>query len=308
VFFIHELAFAPSLCLVMLPRSVLALLFALFLLALQASSQSVTPSVTGSVTGSVSGSGSTSGSGSNSNSGSNSRSGSSSASNSGSNSASGSTSNTNSGSTSPSNTVTPPPAVINVQNLCKNHSQNICPSWQDPPGFNYVSFIVKFTPQTCANPPCPTNTTTTIKTSGRISHLTPSTTYTFVIQGVTAGGLISLPATAIFTTAPPNIDISNIVCVEGTNSATHRKVINCNWTAASPTLRELNIKWRCVSPIREPDSNKIKLFPNEAGNRNSGITSIQLEVNRDVTTCTVSFHAYFKAHPATRHVLTVIFE
>jgi len=195
-----------------------------------------------------------------------------------------------------------------VVNLCKNHSQNICPSWQNPPGFKFASFIVTFTPQTCATPPCPTNTTTTITTSGRLSHLTPSTTYTITVQGVTASGLLSLIATATFTTAAADVDISNIVCTEGTNSATHRKVINCNWGAATPPLRELNIKWRCVSTIREPDTNKIRLFASGPAGHNSAITSIQLQVNRDVATCTVSFHAYFKSRPARRHVLTVVME
>jgi len=238
-----------------------------------------TVTVTGTRTGSITGSGS----------------------NSVSNTRSGTISNTLSASAT--NTVTPPPAPFNVTNLCKNHIINICPSWSVPAGFVYTSFLV-----TVSN----TTTTSTFLssfTSGRITNLAPNTAYTVTVQGFEASGFGSLiSAPVVFTTSPQDpklnatLDIHNITCVSFKN--TTRSVIKCSWLPASPTPPTfLSIKWRCVSPIREPDSNHKRIYQKKGA---ATITAVILHVNRDVATCTVFIKAHYPRRPATRHVLTVI--
>jgi hypothetical protein len=157
---------------------------------------------------------------------------------------------------------------------------------------------------------CPTCTPTSFTTSsdsGRVTNLLPSTSYDFTVVGVTASGLHSLASTPVtFTTDPtdakidPAKDINNIVCVSAVTS-TGRTVINCSWNAAAERLTRLVIKWRCVSEIRENDANKKRLYGNGAQ-----VTSVTLNVNRDVATCYVFLRAYYARRPATRHALTVI--
>jgi len=270
-------------------KAFIALAFLLLLIgsAVAQPSTSNTPSNSnsGSISGSSSGSSSGSGSGS------------------GSASNSGSGSNTHSQTASGSNTVTPPPAPINVVNLCLNHDTYICPSWTVPAGV-YVSYIVAFTPTGGA-----TTTVTTFQTSGRVSGLTPGTDYVFVITGVTASGLQGIPSAPVTFTTSLHTDLSNIVCDDVRDGTTRRNVIQCTWTAASPPPDRLVIKWRCVSAIRLPDSHKKRYYG--AG---AAITSVQLNVHRDVATCTVFFHPYYIRQvgppaiirPGTRRSVTVI--
>jgi len=158
------------------------------------------------------------------------------------------------------------------------------------------------------------NTTTTSTflssfTSGRITNLAPNTAYTVTVQGFEASGLASFVSTpVVFTTSPQDpklnstLDIHNVTCVSFKNST--RSVIKCTWLAASPTPpNHLSIKWRCVSPIREPDSNHKRIYQKKGA---ATITSVILHVNRDVATCTVYIKAYYPRRPATRHILTVI--
>jgi len=236
---------------------------------------------------------------------SNTNSNSNSGSNSGSNSNSGSSSGSSSISRTASTTFTPPPAPINVINACLNHDKYICPEWSDPTNpATYVSYIVSFTPTGGV-----ATTVTTLQTSGRISGLTPGTDYVFIITGVTAGGIQGLPSAPVTFTTSLHTDLSNIVCDSVKDSTTRRAVIQCTWTAASPPPDRLVIKWRCVSVIRLPDSHKKRFFGAAAA-----ITSVQLNVNRDVATCTVFIHPYYIRQvgppaiirPGTRRSVTVI--
>lgn len=213
---------------------------------------------------------------------------------------------TKSNSGTPSATTPPGPAVVLLDNRCKNHIVNICPTWSDPAGTFYPRYVVTVSPA-CAkcNPAFPFLTSST---SGRIKGFLPGTTYTITVFGISSKGVLSLPATLTVTTAPadpkldPTLDISNIVCVNSLSSSTGRSVITCTWTAAAPTAPfRISIHYKCSSAIREPDSHKRNYY----GARAAG-TSLTLNVNRDVATCTLRFKAYYKRRPASVHFVTVV--
>jgi hypothetical protein len=196
------------------------------------------------------------------------------------------------------------PAPTNVVNRCVGHIINICPSWANPAGVVYASFIVTYTDLTTSA--VVSFSTTTL--SGRVTNLAPSTGYSFVVTGVTAGGVQGTPSAPVtFTTDPtdpkldPLKDIHNIVCDSVNDTTTGRLVIQCSWLPATETLTRLVIKWRCVSPIRENNRNKKRLFGAAAQ-----ATAVTLNVNRDVATCTVYFHAYYIRRPSNRVQLTVL--
>jgi hypothetical protein len=155
---------------------------------------------------------------------------------------------------------------------------------------------------------CTASTFLVTSLSGRITNLLPETSYDITVRGILASGLTSAPSTvATFVTAAadpkadPTLDISNIVCVSAIDATTERSVISCSWTAAAETLTRLVIKYRCVSVVRKNSSNKKRLYGAAAQ-----VTSINLNVNRDVATCAVFFRAYYARRPATRTGLTVI--
>jgi len=213
---------------------------------------------------------------------------------------------TKSNSVTPSATTPPGPAVILVDNRCKNHIVNACPIWSDPPGVFYPRYLVTISPACVGCSPAFPFTTT--RTSGRIKGFLPATTYTITIQGISTKGVLSLPAPLTFTTAPadpklnPTLDISNIVCTNTINTLTDRSVITCTWNPAAPTPPfRISIKYKCTSAIREPDSHKRNYY----GARAAG-TTITLNANRDVATCTLRFKAYYPRRAASLHFVTVI--
>jgi hypothetical protein len=195
----------------------------------------------------------------------------------------------------------------NVTNRCPGHIRNICVGWDDPAA-SFASFIVTLTNTLTGLVHGPI--TVTGATSWRFNGLNAATPYSALVTGVVGGTGLQVSAAAVtFTTDPadpkldPTLDIRNIVCdsVLVTTTVPSRNVIQCSWTAAAQLLTRLVIKWRCLSEVRERDSNKLRIFGAAAQ-----ATSIQLNVNRDVATCTVHFHAYYVRRPATRHQLTVV--
>jgi hypothetical protein len=198
-----------------------------------------------------------------------------------------------------------PPAPLNVTNRCPNHIVNICVGWENPATITYASFIVTYTTlATSAVSVTPVLTGSSI----RINGLTPATSYSFVIVGLAANGQQSLATTAVtFTTDPadpkldPTLDINNIVCDSVLDATENRYDVDCTWSAAAQLLTRLIVKWRCVSPIRENDRNKVRLYGTAAQ-----ATSYSFHVHRDVATCTLYFHAYYIRRPASRHQLTVV--
>jgi len=286
---------------------VLALVFRADAQASQSNTQSNAPSIPSSVTPSNSNSNTPSWTNSNSNSLTPSNTNSISVSNSGSNSKSVSPSNSNSwtSSGSASNTYPQPPAPTNVVNKCANHIINICPSWTNAPGFVFRDTLVSYKVTGSAAAP---TVLTVITTSLRIIGLQPATSYDFVIQNVLPNGVLSLPsATATFVTAAQDpkanktLDIHNIVCTNTKNPTTLRSVITCTWAAAADPVVELRIKARCTSIIREPDEVRKHLFGARAQ-----VTTVTLNMNRDVATCEVFIKARYARRPASRHHLTVV--
>lgn len=195
----------------------------------------------------------------------------------------------------------------NVTNRCPGHIRNICVGWDDPAA-SFASFIVTLTNTLtgAVHGPIPV----TGATSWRFNNLNAATPYSALVVGVVGGTGLQVAAPAVtFTTDPadpkldPTLDIRNIVCdsVLITTVTPSRNVIQCSWTAAAQLLTRLVVKWRCLSEVRERDSNKIRIFGTAAQ-----VTAITLNVNRDVATCTVHFHAYYVRRPATRHQLTVV--
>jgi hypothetical protein len=213
---------------------------------------------------------------------------------------------TKSNSGTPSATTPPGPAVVLFDNRCKNHIVNICPTWSDPAGFFYPRYLVEISPScTGCSPAFPF---VTASTSGRIKGFLPGTTYTITVSGISSKGVLSLPATLTITTAPadpkldPTLDISNIQCSNTVNAQTLRSVITCTWTPAAPTPPfRISIKYKCTSEVREPDSHKRNYY----GARAAG-TSLTLNANRDVATCTLRFKAYYPRRAASLHFVTVV--
>jgi len=209
------------------------------------------------------------------------------------------------------NTVPSPPAPVNLVNLCPNHIVNICPSWSDPTGITFNSYILTYLVNGTVTP---VFVITLTASSGRVTALLPNTSYAFSVQGV-LNGVTSLASTVSFfvtdpadpklsdndVTITPKRDITNIACTNVKSTVTNRSVILCTWTAALDTVVELRIKARCTSEIREPDEVRKHLFGSKATQ-----TTITLNMNRDVAVCEVFFRARYARRPARRYHLTVI--
>jgi len=196
------------------------------------------------------------------------------------------------------------PGPVNVLNYCQGHIVNICPGWDDPAGAVFTSYEVSYAIQGQA----PTLVTVTTR-STQISGLLGGNVYDFIITGIDAGGVRSLPsATTSFTTDPndaksdPALDINNIVCDDTKDPADHDRIeIACSWGAAAVTPLRINTKCRCSSAIREPLTIRKSLY-----GTNAAATTITFHVHRDVATCYIKFRAYYTRRPASRHSLTVI--
>jgi hypothetical protein len=215
-----------------------------------------------------------------------------------------STSNSWTTSVTVTNTVPSPPAPVSLTNLCPNHIVNACPSWSDPTGITFNSYILSYRISGSTNPP---NVITLTATSGRVTALLPATTYDFFVQGI-LNGVTSLVSTTVQITtaaADPKLDktrdINNIACTNVKSTVTNRSVILCTWSAALDTVLELRIKARCTSEIREPNEVRKHLFGTRAT-----VTTVTLNMNRDVAVCNVYFRARYARRPASRHHLTVI--
>jgi len=215
-----------------------------------------------------------------------------------------STSNSWTPSTSATSTFPPPPAPVGLTNVCPNHIVNACPSWSDPTGIIFDSYILTYVVTGTVSP---IFTITLTPTSGRVTALLPATSYDFTVQGVLNGvaSLSSTVLTVVTAAADPKLDktrdISNIACTNVKSTVTNRSVILCTWGAALDTVVELRIKARCTSTIREPDEVRKHLFGSKAT-----ATTVTLNMNRDVAVCEVFFRARYARRRASRHHLTVI--
>jgi len=185
--------------------------------------------------------------------------------------------------------------------------------WTVPVPNNFISYTVIY--GVTGSPA--TNFTSTSNTFLKIVGLPPGQSITFTVVGNTPQGLTSLPSpTLTVQLAPPDAklipadDIHNITCTTSKNAATNRVDIVCNWSAATPVSpKKLSLKCHCISPIREPVLIRKKYY-----NAKAAITTKTFNINRDVTSCAIYFHAYYPrpAQPnphwraTTRHSLVVL--
>jgi len=213
----------------------------------------------------------------------------------------------NSLSATASSTYPTPAAPVNLDNLCKGHIINICPDWQDPPGYVFGVYKLYYTAQGSGI----IGSVRTSDTSIRITNLLPGTLYDVWVQGQDGNGVYSFNSTVITMTTDaadpkkdPTRDIQNFSCAKSTNPANNRNAATCTWTAALDTVRQINYKVHCASAVREPTLVRRRVY----GATAAAATSAFFAINRDQTTCTFKARFYYARRPAaTRHAFSLTF-
>jgi len=216
------------------------------------------------------------------------------------------------GSGTASATITPtqsyptPEAPINLDNRCKNHIINICPQYEDPPGFVFGNYRIYVTAQGSGI----VQSFTTNQESLRITNTLPQTLYDVWVQGQDGNGVWSFNSTTVtMTTDPadpkydPTRDIQGFSCARDTNPVNNRVAATCSWTAALDAVRQINFKVHCVSPIREPTLVRRRIYGSTAA---TAVTAF-FAVHRDIATCTFKARFYYARRATTRHSFTLTF-
>jgi hypothetical protein len=217
------------------------------------------------------------------------------------------------GSGTASATITPtqsyptPEAPINLDNKCKGHIINICPQWEDPPGFALGNFRLYITAQGSGIVQAFTGIS---DFSARITNVLPQTLYDVWVQGQDGNGVWSFNSTVVtMTTDPadpkldPTRDIQGFTCSRTTNPKNNRVAATCSWTPALDAVRQINYKVHCVSPVREPTLVRRRVY----GATAAAATSAFFAVHRDIATCTFKARFYYARRATTRHSFTLTF-
>jgi len=216
------------------------------------------------------------------------------------------------GSGTPSATLTPtqsyptPEAPINLDNLCKGHIINICPEWEDPPGFVFGLYRLYVTAQGSGI----IQSFTLSDVSLRVTNTLPQTLYDVWVQGQDGNGVWSFNSTVVtMTTDPadpkydPTRDIQGFTCARSTNPKNNRVAAVCSWTAALDTVRQINYKVHCVSTVREPTLVRRRVY----GATAAAATTAFFAISRDIATCTFKARFYYTRRATTRHSFTLTF-
>jgi len=208
-----------------------------------------------------------------------------------------------SGSGSVTGTYPTPPAPTGLVNKCVNHSVTICPEWSNPTGFTFNFFTVYYSVQLSGV----VNSVTTNQVSTVIAGLPAGSLFDVWVNGVdTQIGATSANSTTVtFQTIAadpkndPSLDIQNFACVKGTSSI-GRTAIECSWTAAQDTVRQINFKVKCTSTVRKDVFIRKRLFGAQAT-----ATSAELRINWDIAQCNVYARFYYARRPTARHFISL---
>jgi hypothetical protein len=206
----------------------------------------------------------------------------------------------------PSISYPTPPAPINLANKCLGHIINICPSWEEPLGYTFVSYRLYGTLQGSGV----VGVIRTSRTDGRITNLTPGSLYDVWVQGQDANGVWSINSTIVTMTTDaadpkkdPTRDIQGFSCAQTTNPVNNRRAALCSWTAALDTVRQINYKVHCVSTVREPTLVRRRVY----GTAAAAATSAFFAVHRDIATCTFKARFYYLRRATSRHTFVLNF-
>jgi len=207
---------------------------------------------------------------------------------------------------STTNTYPQPPAPVNLDNLCKAHIINICPAWDDPPGYVFGVYRLYYTAQGSPT----VGVIRTGQVSLRITNLLTGTLYDVWVQGQDNRGVWSANSSIItMTTDPadpkldPTRDIQGFSCARTTNPKNNRNAALCSWSPALDSVRQINYKVHCTSSVREPTLVRRRVY----GNTAQTATSAFFAVSRDISTCTFKARFYYARRATTRHSFTVTF-
>jgi len=178
-------------------------------------------------------------------------------------------------------------------NKCVGHAINICLQWTDPTG-QYFFFRVFYR---LSNSVLPFNEVDSFQNSVRVTNLVPSTSYDFIVAGISLQGVESFDSiTTTFKTGNarpkqiPQLDLTNIACAPTVNAVTRRVNVACSWTnpTANPPIA-LELKCRCLSQVREP----VRIKKDISGAKAASTQSVVFQINRDVTSCNVYIKAVY---------------
>lgn len=221
-------------------------------------------------------------------------------------SSSSSISGTISGTATPSRTYPQPPAPTGVENRCKGHIITICPGWAPPAGFKFNLYRVYYTLQGSGV----IESVDTHDVSTLITNLVPNSLYDVTVQGVdtNVGVWSANTTTQQMATDPadpkedPSLDVQNFDCVKTTNPTTGRGAIQCSWTAAAVTVRQVNFKVKCVSNKRRPLLVRKRRYGTKANE-----TTVLFAINRDTATCKIKARFYYARRPTARKTVRISF-
>jgi len=215
-------------------------------------------------------------------------------------------------SSTPSGTYPQPPAPVGLVNRCLGHKVNICPEWSDPPGFSFNLYRLYYKVQLSTTE----SRITTASTSTRVFPLPAGTLFDFWVAGVDVGnGVWSANSTAVTmqTIGPdpkldPLRDVQGFACAavpdDGTGTQHEsRTAIQCTWTAALDTVRQINYKVHCTSPDFEPLTIKKRKY----GAAAAAAVSAYFHVHRESGKCVVHARFYYADRPSARKLSIVVY-